>query len=352
MRKHNLIGICIMTAALVMSAVCGLRAYGAFGSGSNKLTVDIVANDYADDLESSDMVLDLYKVADATRNETYETYDYTLVEPFVSDKAMQSFMDDEDWVEFSKQVYEVVGTQDVTAIAKNVHAENQEAVFSDLKDGIYAVIPHGGNDVLDAAYSREYAYKFSPSVIALPTKDAIDGVVNSGNGSDWLDEATVYVKPSREHIYGDLQIHKTVDGFVGEPATFVFHIYGELTETGKTGTLKYDNYASVTYDGTDESSVALVTHIPAGMTVTVEEVYEGARYSAALSEATRKTVGPIVSSHDVETGQGTIVSVEYHNVQDDRIIGGNGIENNFEYNPKSEDAENGWVWTQRPEDAR
>lgn len=352
MKKRTVLVASVLAVAVALLAFGGFRAYGAFGSGSNTLTVDIVANDYAEDLASSDMVLDLYKIADATRNDTYETYDYMLLEPFVDDKAMRRFMDEKDWVEFSKQVYEIIATQDVTAVRKDVAVEDQQVVFDGLKDGIYAVVPHGKDGVIDAAYSRRYAYKFSPSVIALPTKDAIDGVVNSGNSGDWLDEATVYVKPSREHIYGDLEINKTVEGFAGEPATFVFHIYGELVDEISDDKLTYDNYASVTYDGTEESSVATVTHIPAGMTVTVEEVYEGARYSAALSEATRKTVGPIVSSHDVETGQGTIVSVEYHNVQDDRIIGGNGIENNFEYNPKSEDAENGWVWTQRPEDAR
>ena len=110
-----------------------------------------------------------------------------------------------------------------------------------------------------------------------------------------------------------------------EPATFVFHLVG-TTPDGKP----YENYASVYYpSGTTNQTLG--TKIPAGIEVTVDEVYEGARFRAVGSTTAKATISNVITAE-----------VFFENEPNGSGIQGHGIENNFNYNGDD------WVWTPKP----
>lgn len=109
------------------------------------------------------------------------------------------------------------------------------------------------------------------------------------------------------------------------PATFVFQIEGER------GTDRYSNVVSITFTEAGQQS-AVVEHIPAGMNVTVTEVYSGSSYELT-SEASQSTV--------IVAGDADRASVAFSNTYNDSTNGGTGVENQFNHD------EEGWHWTQK-----
>ena len=154
---------------------------------------------------------------------------------------------------------------------------------------------------------------------------AEDGSLNSAVGN-WIPNAEIVLKASRDLRFGQLQIDKHVTDFAGEPATFVFHV----VDTATGGEI-YDNYASIYYDGGESHSTTL-TQIPAGLELTVTEVYEGARFEAD---------GPTTATATIVSGE--TVTVSFNNKRNGSGKGGHGIENHFEF---GEDGD--WHWTAIP----
>ena len=77
---------------------------------------------------------------------------------------------------------------------------------------------------------------------------------------------------------------------------------------------------------------SIVEHIPAGMNVTVTEVYSGSSYELT-TEASQSTV--------IAAGDAERASVAFTNTYNNSINGGSGVENQFSH------GEEGWDWTQK-----
>lgn len=351
--RAKLMAISLSCAFLVVITWMGVSihsAYGAPDAGSNQLSIDIAATDYSDELKTSDLLVDIYKIADAVADGEYDAYDYPLNGVFAEDKDLAVAFSAGEWETVAKRVTDIVSAGDVQATVRDYDIVGRESTF-ELSDGVYAVVPHGSAGVLEPAYSARHAYAFLPSIVTLPTKSGSDGVPSSGGAGGWLQEMTICLKPDRSPLYGDIRIDKSVDKFSGEPATFVFRVWGSLRdgELETSPVVEYDNYVSMFYDGTEESSSVSLTHIPAGMKLNVEEVYSSSRYDCVGSSRVETDVVP--STVDVERGSKPALSVSFSNVRNDKITGGGGIENHFDYDGSKHDS-NGWTWTKRPEGAK
>lgn len=316
------LGALVLGLCLMLSVALSGRAL-AEGEGANTLkTVATASTDeaFVADMATADIVVDVYRLASATKSEVYDAYDYELVAPFTGLQAMF-----EGALNGGTSTWEDVADASAALFGEAEKVVANVPVGEEIKldDGIYLVVPHGAGVDGMTAYSETYRYTFVPSVVALPTKvqagydqqGYLVGPISSSDSGEWTTEVTIALKPSQEPLYGDLVITKNVPTFAGtEPATFVFHVTGE----------GYDEYASV-YVTSEGATSTTLEHIPAGLEVTVTEVYTGARYTPQGSDTATTT---IVASETSESP----ASVSFTNVPDDTYTGGgHGIENHFEY---------------------
>lgn len=321
--------------ALFSLLVCGVIARAA-GEG-NTLHVKLAANDdaYIADLEKADIVVDIYKFADATYDKDYDTYNYALTSGFssLSDDFALAQEGEGGWATLAESAAEIAKGLEVEGQPVKSGASIDEPIY--LDNGIYLVLARGKDTEPGSAtaYTKTWEYTFQAGMIALPTKDANDdGIIRTDNPGEWLTDATCNLKSSRKPLYGSLVINKTVTEASGtEPATFVFHVVGE----------GYENYAAITYP--DQTSNTL-THIPAGITVTVDEVYFGGRYQEVSGSG---STAFILSDQEVAADETKeIASVSFTNEPSgDHPGGGHGVENRF-----TQDKDKDWPITSTPED--
>lgn len=195
--------------------------------------------------------------------------------------------------------------------------------ISGLEPGMYLVVPEKS---FNPDYTVEYA--FTPYLTALPSSDYTLG----GAGSDeWNYDTVIGLKPDAQPQFGKLHIVKTLENYnetLGK-TTFVFHIIGK----DKDGAIKYDEVESITYSAA-ESKTITIENIPAGLTMTVTEVYSGASYTAVGS---KEGTAVIWSDAAVEAGIGSEASVAFRNRYDGGNRGGYGVTNHFKA-----DGSGGW----------
>ena len=322
----------VLAICLLMSIALGGKALAA-GEGANTLsTIATASTDEAfkADIAKANVQVDVYQVATAAKDTKADTYNYTLVAPFNGLQAdMEAALDKDNagtWEAFADKAAGLIGT--ATKAAENV------PVGTDIKldDGLYLVIAHGaGITDKPVAYSEQYAYTFAPSLVSLPTKVQatygddgylIGPIATDASFGEWLTSVTIALKPEQTPLFGSLQIDKIIPVLVdSKPCTFVFHVVDTAT-----GGKVYDNYGSVyvTAGGTDPTSTT-ITHIPAGIEVTVTESYDGARY-----KQTSPDPAPVKIIAD-EVADGNPAKVSFTNEPDGNHTHGYGIENYFEY---------------------
>ena len=194
-----------------------------------------------------------------------------------------------------------------------------------LTPGLYLVVPK-------ESYNPDYSvlYTFTPYLTALPSSS----YAVTGEGSDeWDYDTTIGLKPDADQQFGTLNITKTLENYneaLGK-ATFVFHIVG----TDQTGEVQFDEVESMTYSSAGSKTLT-VEKIPAGLSVTVTEVYSGASYTVTGSG--EETV-QISSDAAVDAGIAQEASVVFVNRYNGGNRGGYGVTNRFE-----SDGNGGWTW--------
>lgn len=316
------------------------------------ITVSVEGSDYQEDFDEMSIPVSLYKVADVDA-----TGAYTAVGAFsemdfgrVNDRITA-----DDWMRLAGEAFGyVAGTKggDGDGNSENagenagenvqpvdtIYIEKPEggnvaakATFEGLETGLYLVVPR---ETFNPDYTVKYL--FTPYLTALPSSE----YTTSGAGSDdWDYDTEIGLKAEAEQQYGKLNITKILSNYnetLGR-ASFVFRIEGR----DETNTLVYSNVISTTHEGAGSETVTL-GRIPAGLTVTVTEVYSGASYTIVGSDT---EFALIWSDAAVEATAGTPAQVEeaavsFTNRYDGGNRGGYGVTNHFE-----SDGEEGWIWS-------
>ena len=191
----------------------------------------------------------------------------------------------------------------------------------DLIPGMYLVL-------LADAQSPVFTYRFRPFLVAVPGNHYWENREESMDA--WVYEVSAVLKPEWERRNGALIIRKTVDRYadMDGSADFVFLVESR-DEDGK---ILYSNAVSIRHQdaGTQE---AVLTDVPAGLTVTVTEVYSGASYT--LTSAPSQSV--IVTAQDSSQ---EAAAVEFVNTWNGKLGQETAAVNRFTHN-QDEDA---WVW--------
>lgn len=358
-------------------AFCAMLVFGLLGvvaradeSYEFNLTVNATAStdeSFVKEVKRAEVQVDVYKIADATKDDTYDTYNYSnwaegfeeVASDFEAIQLASAVPVDQrpatEWAELYQKAAKVVEDGKTTVKPETKTMVDGTASF-DLSDkGIYLVIAHGVGEKAGTskAYSDRYVFDFPPTMVSAPTKwadesgDMASAIYTDFSYGEWHDSATINLKSSWEPLFGRLIIDKAVENYGLEETTFVFRVRNVATDTVGLGEL-YDEYASITLNGSSTGSTEL-THIPAQLRVQIEETYAGGRYQYVSTEWITDNV--ILSDHDVETGKGYETEAEYAEVLvnnkrgGDNPGGGHGVENHFSY----EDASGNWPIAMRPE---
>lgn len=331
---------CILALAALLALPCAglMRTQAAKGIDLNQectLTVSADVGDtgmYMEDFNRMEIPVSAYRVADVditgqrfTPVQAFSEMSFSKINEHPEEVSAA------DWQELSGQADEIckkaslttdwtttlVCTDEISGVAKGE--------ITGLMPGLYLI-------AADAVYNPEYTaqYQFTPYLTALPSSQ----YTLEGAGSDeWMYEVTVGLKPEAVPQYGKLNITKILRNYnetLGR-TTFVFHIVG----TDRYGVTQYEEVESMTYTAAGSNTITL-EHIPAGLNVTVTEVYSGASYTI---EGSSSDTALVWSEAAINAGAAQEASVTFTNSYDGGNRGGYGVTNHFE-----SDGNGGWTW--------
>lgn len=333
--------------ALALTLALALSGTGAFDSQAAdavdvdrkncKLTVDAgelaekVEKDYqnAPDAMPDEVKLTvhLYRVADIDVSGRYTSVEHFKNEKVVvGDEELGAFAGvvsevdsdttQEEWLAMAEAVAAVAdkAPEDLVMQPKVADKSNNYwAEFDNLETGLYLVVP----EMVETPY---YVYDFTPYLISLP-----DNYYSENNPDDeWIYEVTSFLKMESVPRQGALTLNKTLLSMNGtsenDTATFVF----KLTIVPLKGATE-TRYVRMGFDQAVNKQFK-VENIPAGSTVTVEEVYSGAGYKN-VDDENAKTV--VITATDYGDENEPPVSVEFTNESDGSTTGGSGVTNHF-----------------------
>lgn len=315
--------------------------------------VDPKNTELASDIANADVVVDLYKVADAVPVEGYDTYTYQFLDGY--EKLGDIYKENADNADWRQMAQSAAGY----ALDNGKAVKSEMPVGSaidNLDCGLYLLIARGRGiadyrttvkqedgkeNIATVAHSERFVYTYLPELISLPGRQAqnADGSVTNttaGNG-EWQYAMSVNLKPEQDPRYGAIEIVKTLQSYNYNanaenmnPAEFVFQIEAELN-----GEKVRSTTVSLSFTEAGQKS-AIVDQIPIGAVVTVTEVYSGSSYELITDREQTATV----EAED-------IVSAAFTNDYNETNHGGGSATNHFEY----DEAGGQWGWTRVPDNS-
>ena len=350
-RRRSIKALAVLSLAMVMlilPSVAGLASV-ADQIGPSTLTV-MPGNDVDDnDINNAGVVIDLYKVADVQQMKGYDTIEYVPIEAYANlfsvDKGKPSMNDpdinNDEWRELGQIAAKTALGIDGEAQTPIVTGRELGKEIKLEDSGVYLVIAKGTtlsdsdyyttDPVVTKARSSNNVYTFQPQLVVLPTKPKNqEGDINTANPGEWTNKREIALKAEIENRKASMEIIKSLDSYeeTKGPATFVFDVEGTLD-----GKQVYSNSFSVNFNEPGTKSIP-IDNLPAGTVVRVTEVYSGANYTAAVTEA-----DPVTISVD------QIAQARFSNTYDNPYKGGGSVTNRFAYDKTSDsNGPKGWTW--------
>jgi hypothetical protein len=271
------------------------------------------------------------------KDKVYSTFE-PLAQEFASFVLSDSFTDRPAWSNSA-----VEGQVTVTATGLNpglylliIHGSNLTKSEDSETGYIKKTEKVSGTDgtVKETIYTtrvvtEDYEYLYQPQLLTVPTKVSDENVqqYNTAYGH-WVNELTIYAKPTRESKNGDLKIIKNLENAGPDPVTFVF----EVSWTKQDGN-KATKVVSMTFEGGQPQEVYILKDtVPIGTTVTVTEVHSGIAYTAEASSKTATIVATPPQAEGTDPADSTnitgIAEVEFTN-DHSGPGGGYGLVNRF-----------------------
>lgn len=276
-----------------------------------------------DDFEEMNISVELYKVADVDisgvfhSTETFSDIDFNV--------GMDPETNADTWSILAEKAMEKLEASQEIPVAQGEIAGGVAAVIEGFDAGMYLVAPQEAWNSDDSV-----KYVFSPYLVAFPVSD----YTLTGSGSDeWQYEREIFLKGEAELQAGKLTIYKTLQNYnttLGK-MTCVFQIEGK----NAAGETVYSNVTGITLGSADTQFVT-IGNIPAGLEVTVTEIYAGASYEVVGENIQSTTV---ISDAGVEKGKDQ-ASVSFNNQYNGGNRGGYGVTNEFTISEGGE-----WEWT-------
>lgn len=280
-RKIIILLITILATSFLFTSIL-------FADVSNNLVniAILVGDEYRDneEIKAASVVADIYKIADVKDGKyvSYVENGNTPYEEVFGEGIKESDIDTDKAIEISQKTAEIALGQEKnhpkqTAVLENVQL-GEKINLTEYDTGMYLIIAKGqtvsGNEyvrimedgsISTIARSSKSEFLFKPQIIGLSQYDEKD--------------KDVVLKTEQQNLLSVLEIEKAIDTYEeGNPTTFVFHVAD--TQTG--GDI-YDNYFSLVFDTPGIKRVS-IDDIPAGIEVSVSEVYSGSDYKLSSDE--------------------------------------------------------------------
>lgn len=342
-------------AGISLAVICGLSVW-SYSVSSIKavnlendcsLTVDLGS---IEDLQKEDVVIDLYKVADAIADSNYDTYKYSVLSDYEALKAPlenNNTLTQTSYKALAQQAAEITLLENKD-IQKAVSNHSTASPITGLSSGLYLLVARGNGledyvkeietdedskKVVTIALSKTQEYSFDPMLIALPTKEANEaGEIDTSNPGEWIYNLDITLKSELGPRFGDLEIVKTLNTYEGtQPASFVFRI--DVWKDTSKKDLIYSNVETITFTNSGQNSVRIDGIIPVGSYVEVTEIYTGSKYELVGDDYMQKI--------DFMDGD-KLNSVNFENDYDETKTGGTAITNRFELDENGE-----YIWSQQ-----
>ena len=317
MKKRVKEGSAIFLALAVAFSIFvlpGVWAADAIDVDRKDCSVEFSVGGTYEELKTSDLMVNLYKVASVDKTGTY-----TPVKDFDTLDLSELSMEDAaasaaQWQDRAKAAEEML--TDSILPTKETVIHNGTAEVRDLETGLYLV-------QVDQLVTANHVYTFTPYLIALP-----NNYYGQGKSDTWVynltGENAIGLKPEQQPRSGDLVITKKLvnqNVTFGDQATFVFQI--DIVNPDRTTACRVE---ALTFDAAGEQS-ARITGLPAGAAVTVTEVYSGASYRLTSENGVQTT---ILANDAYSEADAPVAEVTFINEDDGRINGGYGVINHFE----------------------
>ena len=335
-----------LAALLLLPCLRIIQAQAAGGVDISKedcsLTVSVGSEEtegsnraYLQDFSSMDIQVSVYRVAkvDVTGQKftaigAFEDMDFSKISKdpaSVTAEVWQELVEDA-----VKKIPEAENVQDDGTIRTVTLEKGQDGIIENLPTGLYLVVPE---DALNQDCSVQYT--FTPYLTALPayTVDA--------SGSDvWDYNTKIVLKSQAAPQFGKLKITKVLETYNASlgKATFVFRITGK----DKDGLIKYEEVESMDYTAAGSNTVTL-EKIPAGLKVTVTEIYSGASYELVGSGEETVTIW---SDAAIAAGKADAAeaSVTFRNRYNGGNRSGYGVRNHFVSGGEDSNGARKWTW--------
>ena len=270
--------------------------------------------DFLADVAKADVVVDIYKIADAEKKTGYDYYTFKVADAYKDKVKIPDVTDSKVWSDLAQVAAGIVkdSLKTTTPITPDV-TEKAGTNITGLKGGLYLVLARGsavtdyfdetettvtdanGNtttkkDIVTVAYGDANVYKFAPEFVALPTKapDPVTGEINTAANTDWLYSATISLKPSWEPRYGKLKIIKDLLTYEKSEDTFFIFSVDAKKKVGDEIKTVFSNVYTLKFSNTGKEEL-IIDKLPAGCEVTVTENYTGCNYKL-VSDATKQVV--------------------------------------------------------------
>ena len=308
----------IMAAALLMALMYmeGYRTAEAQDfTRPVSLCVVPAGSEYREDLRTSDILYDLYRVADVKKVPGYDVCDFSVRAPYstASDPVtIGKEITSAGWRREAAKALVIALNADIpvikgwSAAGEGGTAPASGMTVTDdgtpLSAGLYLLTARGASAELHDAtayadlsdpenprtrvYTEEWVYTYEPVLIALPYTSPVmdERPANTADG-EWFYDVTAYLKPERVSRFGSIRVSKKLLHY-GSPAEFTFTVkavyHGETVLT-KNVVLPFDKDCG-------ETQELLVEGIPAGAEVTVEEKTPPGRYFLVSGAEEAQTV--------------------------------------------------------------
>ena len=255
-----------------------------------------------EDLKKTDVVYDLYKIADLTKTSDNNSQLLVNNENY---SDLKSYI--ENMKDFTDKRYEKLKselTKTIFYTGKNIQPDFASNPFdqtlSNLDEGMYLLIIHGkdipaeeylkkkeGNDsYYTDVWSNYYQYSFATSLITLPNAEKIskDEIDISKEALNY--DVTVIPKAEIDTRKGNITIIKEIDSYLeGQPETFIF----EVTATYENQVI-YNDVVGMTFTHAGKKEALLEKEIPVGAAVNVKEIYSGSYQNTSQQEQTMTVV--------------------------------------------------------------
>lgn len=300
------------------------------------------ANDeYLEDFNQMSIPVSVYRVSDVDVTGQKFTPTGAFAGGDLDFGGISSTTAAEEWQELAGQAEAIRESRSPSAsggtIVQNTGGSEAQGRITGLRPGMYLVVP-------EETYNRDYSvrYAFTPYLAALPGSE----YALEGKGSDdWNYDMTIGLKPEAEPQYGKLNITKNLLNYnetLGQ-TSFAFLVEGRETPDGP---VVYSDVVSTLHDAAGNETVVL-DKIPAGLIVTVKEIYSGASYringadtdSAVVWSDAAVEAGITGTDAQGNTVTARVAEVTFANEYDGGNRGGYGVTNHFD-----SDGEGGWVW--------